>query len=73
MADAFKSIVPKDFMCDEITTDGHGMRVFELMSLHVIVIKMAIGNSRFKWTLADEWDEKSMIVCLDGISLDRHQ
>ena len=55
-----------------MTTDGYGMCVIELMTLHGILLKTN-NNNNTRWTLADKWQQKSMIICLDGLSLDRHR
>ena len=50
----FKSIIPRVFLYDEMTTDGYGMCVIELMTLHGILLKTN-NNNNTRWTLADKW------------------
>ena len=69
----FKSIVPKVFMYDEMTTDGYGMCIVELMSLHGILTKTTSNPNNKRWQLTSNWQEKTMLICLDGLSLDRHR
>ena len=74
---AYKSVsqffVPKVFLHDEITTDGYGKCIIELLTLHGILVKQAVSESTYEWVLSDNWDEKNIILCLDGLSLDRHR
>ena len=68
-----KTMVPKVFMHDEMTTDGYGKCVIELMTLHGIIIKTPINESKYHWVLSNNWDKKTMLICLDGLSLERHR
>ena len=53
-----KTMVPKFFMYDEMTTDGYGKCVIELMTLHGIIIKTPINESKYHWVLSNNWDKK---------------
>ena len=66
-------IVPKVFLHDEITTDGYGKCIIELLTMHGILIKTPINDNLFEWVLAENWNSKTIILCLDGLSLDRHR
>jgi len=43
------------------------------MALHGIIVKTPISTNTYRWVLAKDWNSKSMIICLDGLSTDRHQ
>ena len=66
-------IVPQVMLHDEITTDGYGKCIIELLTLHGILDKCFTGNNIYEWRLSQKWNEKTIILCLDGLSLDRHR
>ena len=66
-------IVPQVYLHDEITTDGYAKCIIELMSLHGILVKGSSDDDNHKWILGPKWNEKTIILCLDGLSLDRHR
>ena len=66
-------IIPKVMLHDEITTDGYGKCVIELMTLHGILEKCNAGDNTYEWRLGRNWQNKKIILCLDGLSLDRHR
>ena len=63
-------IVPKVMLHNKITTDGYGKCIIELSKLHGILDKYYSGDNMYEWRLSNKWQEK--ILCLDGLSLDRH-
>ena len=71
--DICELIIPKVMLHDEITTDGYGKCIIELLTLHGILIKEKYGAKSFQWKLAENWKKKTIILCLDGLSLDRHR
>ena len=66
-------IVPKVFLHDEITTDGYGKCIIELLTMHRILIKTPIKENIFEWVLSENWRSKTIILFLDGLLLDRHR
>ena len=66
-------IVPKVMLHDEISTDGYGKCIIELLTLHGILDKCKSGENNYEWRLSTEWQKKKIILCLDGLSLDRHR
>ena len=66
-----KLMIPPVSLRDEITTKGFGMAVIELLCLVGILKEEQIDETRSKWVLGDNWSEKVMILCVDGLSLDR--
>ena len=71
--DVMKVIIPRVFLYDEITTDGYGKCVIELMTKHNIFDKVQTKKNTYQWVLSEDWNKKTMVVCLDGLSLDRHR
>ena len=52
-------IVPPVSLHDEITTDGYGKSIIELLELVGILEKQNEGNaSKLKWELMNDWEEK---------------
>ena len=71
-----KLIIPPVSLHDEIKTDGYGMALIELLTTVGIIDKLSVisgdkVNSR--WELSNNWKEKNLYLCLDGLSLDRHR
>ena len=46
-----KTIVPRVFMYDEMTTNGYGICIIEMILLDSILIKIEIEQDRHKWIL----------------------
>jgi len=70
-----KAIIPSISHRDEVTTDGFGMAVIELLCYAGIIEKVeTIVNEKIvpEWILGYNWDKKFIYLCLDGLSLDRH-
>ena len=68
-----KVIVPRIFLYDKITTDGYGKVIIELLTKHGIITKTNSDKDCFRWILSPNWEKKTMVLCLDGLSLDRHR
>ena len=66
-------MIPQVMLHDEITTDGYGKCIIELMTLHGILIKCTSNANNSHWQLGPKWEEKKIFLCLDGLSLDRHR
>lgn len=66
-------IVPGVFLHDEITTDGYGKCLVELLTKHSILLKKDQDETNYGWVLAPDFMKKNIILCLDGLSLDRHR
>ena len=75
LSDLSKFIIPPVSLHDEIKTDGYGMALIELMTLVGILTKTDgnTNNERSVWVLSSNWMDKTMYICLDGLSLDRHR
>lgn len=67
VSSVMKVIVPRVFLYDEITTDGYGKCIIELMTKHGILNKVKVSKDAHQWVLSNNWNEKTMIVCLDGL------
>ena len=65
--------IPKVMLHDQITTDGYGKCIIEVLTIHGILDKVIIDESKYEWKLSENWDKKQIILCLDGLSLDRHR
>ena len=66
-------IVPKVMLHDEITTDGYGKCLIELLTKHGMLLKTRDHEECYEWILGQMWENKHIILCLDGLSLDRHR
>ena len=43
------------------------------MTMHGIMNKVELKNDIYHWVLADNWQTKTIVVCLDSLRLDRHR
>jgi hypothetical protein len=69
-----KIIIPPVTLHDEIKTDGYGMAILDLLSLvGILIAEKDIESGKMKWSLSDGYQNKTMYLCLDGLSLDRHR
>jgi hypothetical protein len=69
-----KIIIPPVTLHDEIKTDGYGMAILDLLSLvGILIAEKNIESGKMKWLLSDGYQNKTMYLCLDGLSLDRHR
>ena len=58
---------------DEIKTTEFGIVVINLLCLVGILSKEKISNTITKWGLDRNWEQRRMLLFVDGISLDRHE
>ena len=65
---ATKMIIPPVSSRDEIKTDGYGMALFEMLEQIGIIIK----KDSKEWILNPEKLDTYLLLCVDGLSLDRH-
>lgn len=69
-----KTLVPSVSTRDELKTEGYGMAVVELMTLVGLLVEIKDKNGNaYKWILSEGWQERTMYLCLDGLSLERHR
>ena len=72
-----KIIIPPVSMIDEITIEGFGMAIIELMTLvgilEVHYSSNKTGDTIAHWDLCDGWDSQVLYLFMDGLSLDRHR
>ena len=76
-----KCIIPCVSLRDEIKTDGFGMAVLELLMHAGIIESIDVKTKtspneekiRKEWRLTNNFDTKKLILCLDGLSLERHK
>ena len=66
-------IIPPVSLRDEIKTNGYGMAIIELMCLSGILIHTVTDSGVESWDLVRDWDERTLYLCMDGLSLDRHR
>ena len=66
-------IIPPVSMRDEIKTDGYGMAIIELLCLSGILLPTSKQNDVGTWELNEKWEGKTLYLCMDGLSLDRHR
>ena len=66
-------IIPPVSMRDEIKTDGYGMAIIELLCLSGILLQISKHNNVTTWELNKKWEGKTLYLCMDGLSLDRHR
>ena len=48
------------------------MAVIELLTLVGILVRSTSESDIESWQLSNDWNKKTMILCLDGLSIDRH-
>ena len=58
---------------DEIKTDGYGMAIIEILCLAGVLIKVKMYTDVYSWNLSKDWDQKTVYLCMDGLSLDIHR
>ena len=66
-------LIPPVLLRDEIKTDGYDMAIIEILCLSGILIKVKGYGDSYSWELNKEWEEKTVYLCMDGLSLDRHR
>ena len=65
-------IVPSVSKHDEAKSNGHGMALIESLVLVGFLIKDE-KNGQECWKACSNHKERQVHLCLDGLSLDRHQ
>jgi len=70
--DVVKLMVPPVMLHDEIRTDGYGMALIDLLE-HVGMLQKSVINGRTRWNACDDYKVKTVYLCLDGLSVDRHR
>ena len=66
-------IIPPVSLRDEIKTDGYGMALIEILRLSGILIQVNQEDDACEWVLNKEWEAKTLCICIDRLSLDRHR
>ena len=66
-------IIPPVSLRDEIKTDGYGMAIIEILCLAGVLVKVELYTDVHAWELSRDWEKKSVYLCMDGLSLDRHR
>ena len=66
-------IIPPVSLRDEIKTNGYGMAIIELLCLSGILIHNISDVGGESWVLVEDWEERTLYLCMDGLSLDRHR
>ena len=66
-------IIPPVSLRDEIKTDGYGMAIIELLCLLGVLFQTSRYKDVITWDLNKKWEDKTLYLCMDGVSLDRHR
>ena len=66
-------LIPPVSLRDEIKTDGYGMAIIEILCLSGVLLKVKGYKDSYTWELHKDWEEKTVYLCMDGLSLDRHR
>ena len=66
-------IIPKVMIHDEISTNGYGKCIIELLTIHGVLSKTTKEESKYRLILSQHWETKSILLCLDGLSLGCHR
>ena len=66
-------IIPPVSLRDEIKTDGYGMAIIELLCLSGVLSQTSRYEDVITWDLNEKWEDKTLYLCMDGLSLDRHR
>ena len=69
--DVVKIMVPPVMLHDEIRTDGYGMALIDLLE-HIGMFEKSVVNGSTRWKACDDYKAKTVYLCLDGLSVDRH-
>ena len=67
-----KLIVPPVMLHDEIRTDGYGMALIDLL-VHIGILEKTETNGNTRWNACNDYASKTIYLCLDGLSVDRHR
>ena len=66
-------IIPHVSLRNEIKTNGYGMTITELLCLSGILIHNISPMEVELWDLVKDWKHRTLHMCMDGLSLNRHQ
>ena len=56
-----------------IKIDGYGMAIIEILCLSGVLLKVKGYKDSYSWELHKDWEEKTVYLCIYGVSLDRHR
>ena len=69
-----KLIIPPVSLHDEIRTDGYGMALIELLvHLGLLYEYNDIHSGIKRWEACKDFEKKTVYLCLDGLSIERHR
>ena len=60
--DASKLLIPPVSLRDEITTDGYGMAIIEILCLSGVLKKVKLYTDVYEWELNKDWDKKRIFM-----------
>ena len=66
-------IIPPVSLRDKIKTNGYGMAIIKILCLSGLLIHEVSEHSVESWELCNNWENKKVYMCMDGLSLDRHR
>ena len=66
-------IIPPVSLRDEIKTNGYGMTIIEILCLSGLLIHHTSDTLVESWDLVNDWESRTVYLCMDGLSLDRHR
>ena len=66
-------IIPPVSLRDEIKTNGYGMAIIEILCLSGLLIHTTTESLVESWDLVNDWESRTVYLCMDGLSLDRHR
>ena len=71
--DESKILILEVSLRDEITTKGYGMAVVELLVTTGIMKCINYPDACSQWVLTENYSNKLIYLCMDGLSLERHR
>ena len=66
-------IIPPVSLRDEIKANGYGMAIIEILCLSGLLIHTTTESLVESWDLVNDWESRTVYLCMDGLSLDRHR
>ena len=66
-----KIIVPPVTPYDEVTNIGMGTSLVHLLELSGILVRIERHKDDIRWKLCDNWEERKILLALDGLSINR--
>ena len=74
MKEVVRLITPPVLLHDEIKTDGYGMALIELLVQIGLLNEIEDLSTGMKvWKACNNYESKTVYLCLDGLSIDRHR